>query len=326
MRLPEDMSRLTACLREAFAYPDEPQWRLPPDEQAELETLLARVQRFAPAVKLLRMLSPGFRRSIQGVICHEGEAICGFAIARRVLWSKCWILESIGVLPLFRNQGIGRELVTRVLEKIGTLGGKSVTLRVIDGNSSAQRIYSSLGFAPYGGLAAYRLMECTAPPPSRVPSGYKVQHPSAIRWRAEHALRVLTQPGAYTVFEPVSETASRRAAVFRTCALAFSFAGKCAIHRAFIVRHTASNVPVAAARLASPVAAPGPIAIELLVSQEHLATAPFLLREAVSVIAARCPGRGVKLAIPHWMCSVDRDVENLGFRKRVDYLKMGRTL
>ena len=56
-----------------------------------------------------------------------------------------WITR-LGVTPHGRQKGIGRGLMTGLIENAGKLGSKKVVLEVIQDNVPAQRLFESLGF------------------------------------------------------------------------------------------------------------------------------------------------------------------------------------
>lgn len=62
-----------------------------------------------------------------------------------------YYIDSLAVLPAYRGQGIGRQLLQRAVAQGRALGLK-VTLAVEYDNARAQHLYRSLGFEPDGNL------------------------------------------------------------------------------------------------------------------------------------------------------------------------------
>jgi ribosomal-protein-alanine N-acetyltransferase len=68
----------------------------------------------------------------------------------------CWVIgdelhvNTIAVHPDHRRRGLGRALMEYVLEDAAVSGAVRATLEVRRSNVAAQRLYSSLGFAPMG--------------------------------------------------------------------------------------------------------------------------------------------------------------------------------
>ena len=75
----------------------------------------------------------GFVRSSGAKIDHRGY-----------LWG-------VYVLPAFRGRGIGKELISRALQRAAAMPGlRRVHLSVTTTNAAALRVYESLGFTRYG--------------------------------------------------------------------------------------------------------------------------------------------------------------------------------
>lgn len=55
-------------------------------------------------------------------------------------------LESVWVAPEFRRQGVAFSMINKVLDRLKLSGVRTVFLWVLDGNSSAMRLYERLGF------------------------------------------------------------------------------------------------------------------------------------------------------------------------------------
>jgi ribosomal protein S18 acetylase RimI-like enzyme len=59
-------------------------------------------------------------------------------------------LESIWVAPIYRHQGICRNLVRALADRERRMGATHLLLWVLDGNHDALRVYEALGFQPIG--------------------------------------------------------------------------------------------------------------------------------------------------------------------------------
>lgn len=119
--LPDDVDAVVAIEAEAFTSP----WRR--------ETFLDLVER--PGLELLVM--------------EDREAgIIGYA----VLW--CILdqaeLANMAVTPAFRGRGLGRFLLSRVLETARARGTEAVYLEVRVSNEPATRLYEGFGFTDVG--------------------------------------------------------------------------------------------------------------------------------------------------------------------------------
>jgi hypothetical protein len=59
-------------------------------------------------------------------------------------------LESIWVAPIYRYQGVCRDLVQALADRERRMGAIQLLLWVLDGNHDALRAYEALGFQPIG--------------------------------------------------------------------------------------------------------------------------------------------------------------------------------
>ncbi len=88
------------------------------------------------------------------VVCTgEDGRVLGYIGSRIVLDSAD--ITNVAVLPEMRRQGIGFELVNRMLEELILRGVSSVLLEVRESNLPAQRCYARAGFVPVGRRKGY---------------------------------------------------------------------------------------------------------------------------------------------------------------------------
>lgn len=66
-----------------------------------------------------------------------------------------YYMDSLAVMPDFRNQGIGFKLMQAQLEKARTLGFNKATLLVDPANTNAQRLYRRIGFTEESEIYAF---------------------------------------------------------------------------------------------------------------------------------------------------------------------------
>ncbi|MFI6033191.1 GNAT family N-acetyltransferase [Streptomyces sp. NPDC051315] len=112
---------------------------------------------------VLRQLLASFPDFV--LVVEDGGNLGGYVLSTPPNASRSWIL-SLGIAPDLRGQGLGRQLMTQILGRLGTEGVHSVSLSVEPGNDSAVALYRSLGFVPdpggprkdYFGPGAHRLL------------------------------------------------------------------------------------------------------------------------------------------------------------------------
>ncbi|MCK5879023.1 MAG: ribosomal protein S18-alanine N-acetyltransferase [Holophagae bacterium] len=89
---------------------------------------------------------------MEGIITAEkGSEMVGFACFQHFL-DECHILN-IAVLPVFRKQGIGRQLVEWMLTRLEE--ARDFYLEVREGNRAAISLYESMGFQIIGEREEY---------------------------------------------------------------------------------------------------------------------------------------------------------------------------
>jgi ribosomal-protein-alanine N-acetyltransferase len=102
----------------------------------------------ADALGQILALSGGF-----GHLAWQADSPAGFVLARD-LGGEVEIL-SLGVVPQWRRQGIGRALLDAVIAEAGRRRSFSVVLEVAAGNETARRLYAAFGFVEVGRRPRY---------------------------------------------------------------------------------------------------------------------------------------------------------------------------
>ena len=83
------------------------------------------------------------------VVCADSAGnVVGYIGSRIVMDSAD--IPTVAVRPQYRRQGIGYELVNRMLEEMILRGVSSVLLEVRESNLPAQNCYARAGFVPVG--------------------------------------------------------------------------------------------------------------------------------------------------------------------------------
>lgn len=98
-------------------------------------------------VDFLATIEPGAPR----YALHVGEARAG-ALSVRVKWLRGPYLQTIGLLPAFQRQGLGRLVLTWFEQFARERGDRNLWIVVSDFNSDAARLYERFGFRRVGVL------------------------------------------------------------------------------------------------------------------------------------------------------------------------------
>lgn len=83
---------------------------------------------------------------------NDGELL-GFVVGIDVAGE--WELENIAVIPTAQKQGIGRELLRKLLEVAAARGAEKLLLEVRESNSAARKLYEIQGFLITGRRKKY---------------------------------------------------------------------------------------------------------------------------------------------------------------------------
>ena len=102
----------------------------------------------AEALGRILALSGGF-----GFVAWQVDTPVGFALARD-LGNEVEIL-SLGVLPAYRQGGVGRTLLRAVIGEAAQRGLPSAVLEVAADNTAARRLYATAGFVAVGRRPRY---------------------------------------------------------------------------------------------------------------------------------------------------------------------------
>ena len=89
------------------------------------------------------------------LVAVEGEQVLGYVGSQTVLDESD--MMNLAVDPAFRRRGIARALVLALIEELGNMGSRQLTLEVRASNESAQALYAQLGFERVGRRKNYYL-------------------------------------------------------------------------------------------------------------------------------------------------------------------------
>ena len=82
------------------------------------------------------------------VVAVDGQKVAGYVGSQSVMGEAD--MMNLAVAPEFRRNGIGRQLVERLITQLRNNGVSSLTLEVRASNDAARNLYENLGFAQVG--------------------------------------------------------------------------------------------------------------------------------------------------------------------------------
>jgi len=132
----------------------------------------------------------------RSVVAHaRGEPVGMALLSRR--GERGWI-SGVGVLPAWRQGGVGRAMMEAVLDNAREAGGAQVSLEVITQNAAARALYAGLGFAEQRELLCWRRAadadalpipeeRLAAAPPEELMAHFDAWHDQPPCWQSEAA-------------------------------------------------------------------------------------------------------------------------------------------
>ncbi len=325
LRLPQDLAPAADLLVRMFQYPDHPEWSVQSDEQDQVVDAIRRLRAIWPLFRVLQWISPSMRNLIRGFVWEEGGAIQAMVIAQREGKTSTWNIGTVGVLPELRRRGLARQLVAATLDMMRSQGATRVRLNVIEGNTPAEALYKSLGFAQYGGGARYVLNPTDAVDRTTLVAGFGEQPLKEFDWRTRFELDKRIVPTSLQEFEPLVPERYRTPLPMRVFAPLFRLA-QSSRDRDVVIRRSKDRTVVGRSGWSISKTGKGTNSIRVRLDPAQTRLAPYLVRRALSEVLTKSPALRVELAVPTWMPDVAREAEALGFTRRMSGRAMGRKL
>ncbi|MGW2819771.1 N-acetyltransferase family protein [Streptomyces sp. NPDC001443] len=94
---------------------------------------------------VLRQFLDAYRDHV--LVLADGASLLGYVFATPPHRGLSWIL-SLAITPGLQGQGLGRRMMSEILDRLRSEGVKEVWLTVEPGNDTAVLLYRSLGFTP----------------------------------------------------------------------------------------------------------------------------------------------------------------------------------
>jgi ribosomal protein S18 acetylase RimI-like enzyme len=322
LQFPTDLIPLGEMLPESFQYPENETWSVQADEQEDLVSTIQNLSRIWPLINILQFLSPTLRDLFRGYVWLEDSRIVGVTMIQRIGSTDAWIVGTVGVLPAYRRHGIAHKLVKASIRFIQDQGGKRIFLDVIKGNIPAYTFYKSLGFEDFSGSVElnFRLEKELDLP--IIPEGY-VQKPfNCFDWRARYELEKRISPESLTRYEPVEANRYRQSGIMRMIGQLILFAQ--GMRETCLSINTAGDGELAAiGRYRVSKRVKGINLIRVSLDSDHAVSAPYLLNYMLHKVSVLSPGRRIDLSVPIWMGPVLSAAESAGFKRRLEYIRMG---
>lgn len=321
--MPKDIDSMLEVWSVAAKYPDHPEWDMEDEEQESALDMLRTVKKLWPLFRVLFLISPSMKDMMHGYVWEEGGKRIGTANIGRRGKSDTWMVSNVAVLPDHRRKGLARKLVEACLQLGRERGAKKIILDVIDGNLPAQQLYEKLGFVNYTISVTYDYEAPTSPAEAAWSSDYIITPLKSSEWQPRYQLAQRITPAIVREYEPVVESVYRVPAAARTIMSILSYFTK-TTRRRYQVQDKNGQV-VAVGRFGALRKKGGPNNLILEIDPNQAELAYPLLVKLVREILELSPGHKIEIQIPVWQTNLIEAVEQLGFKRRYAYARMGLT-
>jgi len=325
LRFPNDFAPIGEMICEAFQYPENPEWSVQTDEKEQIAHAITTLRRLWPLFRVMQIVSPSLRDFFRGYVAVEDDRIVGLTLLQRRGTTNAWVVGTVGVLPEYRRRGLARAGLEKSLDLMRERGASKTWLGVIDGNTPAQSLYRSLGFELYDGTTDYTLTDPAAPNVPPLPSGYTITKLKRSDWKTRYDLEDRIAPDETRRYEPIEKGRFRSPLMMRLLVPIMNLLQR-EKEEDFIVRTSPNGRPVARFGYSASMRGKGVNSIRIRLDPEHPDLAPHLVHTALAKVVSLSPTLRVEIGVPRWMPAVAAAAEACGFRRRVEYLKMGRPL
>ncbi len=102
---------------------------------------------FINSERLLKLMSEGVEFY---KLMHKGKPVGFIAIEQSKDDKSTFYIEKVAVLPEFRHNGFGRELMDSATQRIIALGGTKISVALIDKNRKLKEWYKTQGYSESG--------------------------------------------------------------------------------------------------------------------------------------------------------------------------------
>ena len=325
IQLPRDFLPLREMICETFQYPENPEWSVQTDEKEEIANAIRSFRRLWPLVRIMQLFSPPLRDLFRGYVAIEDDKIVGLTLVQRRGTTSTWIVGTVGVLPEYRRRGLARTGLEESIDLMRRCGATKTGLGVINGNTPAQSLYESLGFEVFDGILDYTLTEPSLPNVSPLPARYTVSKLARSDWQTRFELERRITPDEIQHYESVEKGRFRQPLMMRLLVPIMNLVQH-SKEEDFVVRDTNTDQTVARCGYSASTRSKGVNRIRVRLDPEHPDLARYLVGTMVKEVVTRSPKLRIELGISRWMPAIIEAVESYRFKKRVEYLKMGRIL
>lgn len=322
IQLPDDLYIAEAIIPTMLLDSDTV-WHVDQSDVEDLVDMLRFLRTFWKVIGPARRVSRSLRDTLLGYVWEIDHKVVGLVVVDRIARTKDWQISFLGVLPAFRQRGIGRLLLDAGINLVRQRGGKKVLAQVTGDNPLARQLYERVGLQVFDGHFELDYMHAESPPAHPLPDEYTVSPLGYFAWEPRYELAKRIMPPTIFQFEPIS------AAMFRRPYLRFG------LRRMWLSLQGVKETEFAV-QYGGTIVARGGYAIRsrwrdisevaLRVDPYHKTIAPFLISYLVHEAQKRGRRRRVELSIPIWQPHILEMAEKMGFQQYASYYRLGMLL
>jgi GNAT superfamily N-acetyltransferase len=325
INLPKDFQVIGDIALESFQYPENPEWSVQCDEREGLRSAIKAYRRLWPLMKFFQIFSPSLRDLMVGHIWEEEGRPAGLILMQRRGATDNWLISTVGVLPQFRRRGIARKLVFAGLDMIRERGGKVVFLGVISGNLPAFSLYKDVGFEKYSSDIQLELEPSKIVPRPVLPHGYAVESLSPSDWEIPYELEKRIAPENTRKYEPIEVGRYKRPIILHILLKVFDMAQGIRTLR-FCIRRNDTGQAVGRGIYEIRSRSGGRHKLFFRLDSQYAELAQFMTEYILHDITDPLSEHFIEAEMPEWQRHLFDSLMAAGFKRRVEFYRMGMVL
>jgi ribosomal protein S18 acetylase RimI-like enzyme len=322
IKLPKDFQVIGDIAIDSFQYPENPEWSIQDDEREGLLDAVKSFRRLWPLMRFFQIFSPPLRDLMVGYIWEEESQPAGLILMQRRGATENWIITTVGVLPQFRRRGIARKLVLAGLDMIRERGGKVVFLGVISGNLPAFSLYRDVGFEKYSSDIQMELKPSSAIPRPKLPVDYALETLPATNWQVPYELEKRIAPENTQKYEPIEEGRFKRSIFLHMIIKVLDLAQGIRTSR-FCVRRNDTGQVIGRGLYEIRSRSGGRHKLFQRLDPQCAELTQFMTEYMLHKITAPLSNHVIEAEAPEWQSHLFETMLAAGFKKRVEFYRMG---